>query len=883
MRRLGGRSVSHFSFFVISKGRPDNVTNMESFFAGCGTMPTWIVGSGETDDYEDAGARKVLEGGGLCASRNKAIETALEEGKICVQMSDDLRKFQIIHEEGEWIKPRNQQEANERSKYAVDVSPVVAAQYVEIHMRRMGARLGGAYVTMNKGFAMNTAPVATQLFVVGDFLVIDPTSTPRFDLSMTLKEDYDFTAQHIHRYGVATRVNRVFVQALHYKNPGGAVAVRNDEREQENIAILRDKWPGVFRAHHRRGPNEVRMYWRGYGNPVGSKSSSSKKRRRGRATGGSRRVNMFHIFSKEQSALIQKEWTRQGVIRVSQDLQKEIGRRWGKLDENEREPYRLAAERMNDEQGWSHRSCRPVRRWHAESSDQRRQTMIVLLRDLLLSVVETMHEHPQALKAVVEWLENELYVDAEDEDSYLDVETLGERLCIIVQCLFEYDSQSMSHQCSAMRRWYAPSHDANRVSMSKIIRTYLLNRKSISDALSPENSTIPSMIEQESLCIEQRLYEASLDLQGYLDVSTLDFRLRSLIETTRERKPRLWFASPFATARCEMTATVMNFLKQRRDPTEQKRTGLSAIEFGVWIESAMYAASSDMTSYRDVCTLQQRLDNIESKLREHARKAHFLKKMMLNHCLLRGDRHDARAPSLNPMPLATGSAVVIPQPRKKSRNRDKTRRRSSKRTLLSSTFISTMIKSNAPISFNKSMEKRGKSYERYEGYKYATTCQEALEMGAKRQDIQWDLSKGIAKATDEGMQKEIANLLQVQKNNKRKRQTRSIERFEQENEPSRLDENKRRARKTARKSTLRRTNAESTMRLSTETRSFTVDKDRTTKNEECETERASCASITLRGADTDCATNPTIPSAESPHQPPPQPVDLGLSSDIPGL
>ena len=181
------------------------------------------------------------------------------------------------------------------------------------------------------------------------------------------------------------------------------------------------------------------------------------------------------------------------------------------------------------------------------------------------------------------------------------------------------------------------------------------------------------------------------------------------------------------------------------------------------------------------------------------------------------------------------------------------------------------------------MEKRGKSYERYEGYKYATTCQEALEMGAKRQDIQWDLSKGIAKATDEGMQKEIANLLQVQKYNKRKRQTRSIERFEQENEPSRLDENKRRARKTARKSTLRRTNAESTMRLSTETRSFTVDKDRTTKNEECETERASCASITLRGADTDCATNPTIPSAESPHQPPRQPVDLGLSSDIPGL
>ena len=77
---------------------------------------------------------------------------------------------------------------------------------------------------------------------------------------MTLKEDYDFTAQHLHTYGQIARLNRVFVKAKHYTNAGGAVAVRNDEREQYNIKILRRKWPGVFRAHPFRGPNEVRMY-----------------------------------------------------------------------------------------------------------------------------------------------------------------------------------------------------------------------------------------------------------------------------------------------------------------------------------------------------------------------------------------------------------------------------------------------------------------------------------------------------------------------------------------------------------------------------------------------------------------------------------------------
>ena len=83
---------------------------------------------------------------------------------------------------------------------------------------------------------------------VGDFLVIDSSSIPRFDCEMTLKEDYDFTAQHLHTYGQIARLNRVFVKAKHYTNAGGAVAVRNDEREQYNIKILRRKWPGVFRA-----------------------------------------------------------------------------------------------------------------------------------------------------------------------------------------------------------------------------------------------------------------------------------------------------------------------------------------------------------------------------------------------------------------------------------------------------------------------------------------------------------------------------------------------------------------------------------------------------------------------------------------------------------
>lgn len=65
--------------------------------------------------------------------------------------------------------------------------------------------------------------------------------------------DYDLTASHLHTLGVAARSNRVMVKATHYTNAGGAVADRNNEREQYNIAVLRHKWPGVFPQHGKGG------------------------------------------------------------------------------------------------------------------------------------------------------------------------------------------------------------------------------------------------------------------------------------------------------------------------------------------------------------------------------------------------------------------------------------------------------------------------------------------------------------------------------------------------------------------------------------------------------------------------------------------------------
>ena len=68
---------------------------MDVFAADGDVEPTWIVGKGEAGDYRAGGAVNVVEGGGLCASRNMAIDLAAKAGKTCVQLSDDLLHMMV--------------------------------------------------------------------------------------------------------------------------------------------------------------------------------------------------------------------------------------------------------------------------------------------------------------------------------------------------------------------------------------------------------------------------------------------------------------------------------------------------------------------------------------------------------------------------------------------------------------------------------------------------------------------------------------------------------------------------------------------------------------------------------------------------------------------
>lgn len=241
MRR---RDLGDVFLTIISHKRPDNVKRMTELVGPA----TWCVGDDEGADYADAGAVSVVETGNLCRSRNAAIDMAQEHdahAMPCVELSDDLTKVQIAL----WSIEKNK-------IVAQDCSFLIALGRVLDGMLQTGAQLAGVAPTANPFYANVEKPVHPSAFIVGDFIVIGPDTKLRFDEKMTLKEDYDYTLQHIMTHGCVARRDDVLATFLHRKNAGGACAVRTAELEQSNIAHLKAKWPQFIRDNTKR-PNEI--------------------------------------------------------------------------------------------------------------------------------------------------------------------------------------------------------------------------------------------------------------------------------------------------------------------------------------------------------------------------------------------------------------------------------------------------------------------------------------------------------------------------------------------------------------------------------------------------------------------------------------------------
>lgn len=226
---------------VFSAGRPGNVEQMSALL---GEPITWYVPGPQVNDYEQAGATAVKpDPGSLSGARNAAIEDGVPQRLTTLMFSDDLKKIQLAID-------GTAQDATADEAFGLLLS--------RFHHPFCDAKLAGCAPTNNAFFSKGN-PVSTNLFIVGDCVAVKPECPLRFDEGLPLKEDYDYTCQHLDRYGEVLRCNDILLSFKHYSNAGGAVDVRNDETEQRVIKTLLTRWPQYLQPHATRGPNEISL------------------------------------------------------------------------------------------------------------------------------------------------------------------------------------------------------------------------------------------------------------------------------------------------------------------------------------------------------------------------------------------------------------------------------------------------------------------------------------------------------------------------------------------------------------------------------------------------------------------------------------------------
>ncbi|CAK0861437.1 unnamed protein product [Prorocentrum cordatum] len=193
-----------FHFAVISARRATSddgqhgIMLVEGYCHGAGIKPTWYVDKESLDDYKKLGLDAVV-GGKLTPARNMALDTAKRRGQVCVQISDDISKWEYFDVEKQDFSGQadfSKMNAAVRGSKRLYISPLAAAQFILAKMRSspLKPQLGGVFPTLNAAMSLGNEEYSTHHFILGDFFVAEPTSPCRFDTSMTLKEDYDYSS-----------------------------------------------------------------------------------------------------------------------------------------------------------------------------------------------------------------------------------------------------------------------------------------------------------------------------------------------------------------------------------------------------------------------------------------------------------------------------------------------------------------------------------------------------------------------------------------------------------------------------------------------------------------------------------------------------------------
>jgi len=238
-------TMKDMRFCVISARRASDrvsvhyMRRIQSSFTAVGATLHWYVDRASAAQYHNLGF-EVHVGGNLSHSRNLALRDAEMSAKACVQISDDISKWQY--------DLRHRGVARQ-----VPVSPVAAARFILAKMRASTSTqrplLGGSFPT--KSQRRQQQPFSPYAKISTNFFVVD-RSNLRFDPRLVLFENLDITLKHLKKQGSVLRCNALLI-TKRSNHSGGKDYMARDliEGAEASFRLLRERWSNelIFYRH----------------------------------------------------------------------------------------------------------------------------------------------------------------------------------------------------------------------------------------------------------------------------------------------------------------------------------------------------------------------------------------------------------------------------------------------------------------------------------------------------------------------------------------------------------------------------------------------------------------------------------------------------------
>lgn len=183
--------------------------------------------------------------GNVSRIRNYILDKCFSDGydAVCI-MDDDINRFCTFE---------NDTVLHRHGKDNIPVTDFAAfLEHYTLLCHEFGFKLWGVNQNKDRQSYAQYLPFSTKACVLGPFSV--HLSNPiRYDERLPLKEDYDISLQHLNRYRGVMRVNAYHYECDQANATGGCAAIRNREREREQMELLRRKWGSDIVKEDTRG------------------------------------------------------------------------------------------------------------------------------------------------------------------------------------------------------------------------------------------------------------------------------------------------------------------------------------------------------------------------------------------------------------------------------------------------------------------------------------------------------------------------------------------------------------------------------------------------------------------------------------------------------